>query len=380
MAENEDGAEKTEDASAKKLTEAKNKGNLARSKDLSSAMLLLIAAASLYGTGTLLTKDMASIFSFNFVLDRADLFDMSKMISHLADSSISMIDSMLVLMIVLAVAGVIGSIAIGGLAFSWEPLLPKLSKMNPISGLKRMFSKNSLVELLKSIAKVSLVLGVAAIVLHLYLPEMLGTPFQSLNNAVDHAVSIVIWAFIFVSCAVLLIAAIDAPYQIWSHKDRLKMTKQEVKDEFKNAEGDPQIKARVRQLQRQASMRRMMEDVPKADVIITNPTHFSVALKYESGAKGAPVLLAKGNDFVAFKIREIANFHEIPVIQSPPLARSIYHFTEIGDEIPPGLFQSVAQILAYVYQLRQSRMFGGKPPGPVPNVDVPEEYRWNGDF
>ena len=380
MAENEDGTEKTEDASAKKLDDAKNKGNLARSKDLSSAMLLLVAAASLYATGALLARDISTIFSLNFILDRADIFDVSKMASHLSDSSIAMIDSVLVLMIILAVAGIVGSIAIGGIAFSWEPVTPKLSKMNPISGLKRMFSKNSLVELLKSIAKVSLVLGVAAIVLNLYLPEMLGVPFQTLSVAVEHAIDITIWAFIFVSCAVLLIAAIDVPYQVWAHKDRLKMTKQEVKDEYKNAEGDPQIKARVRQLQRQASMRRMMEDVPKADVIITTPTHFSVALKYESGAKGAPVLLAKGNDFVALKIREIAAFHEIPVVQSPVLARSIYHYTDIGEEIPTGLFQSVAQILAYVYQLKQARLFGGKPPESIPTVDVPEEYHWDGGF
>lgn len=380
MAENEDGTEKTEDASAKKLDDARKKGNLARSKDLSSAMLLLIAAASLYVTGTLLASDMSAVFSLNFILDRSDIFDTSKMASHLSDSSIAMMDSLLVLMLILSVAGIVGSIAIGGLSFSWEPVLPKLSKMNPISGLKRMFSKNSLVELLKSIAKVSLVLIVATIVLHLYLPEMLGVPFQTLSVAVEHAIDITIWAFIFVSCAVLLIAAIDVPYQIWAHKDRLKMTKQEVKDEYKNAEGDPQIKARVRQLQRQASMRRMMEDVPKADVIITNPTHFSVALKYEAGAKGAPVLLAKGNDFVALKIREIGAFHEIPVVQSPVLARSIYHYTDIGEEIPTGLFQSVAQILAYVYQLKQARLFGGQPPESVPSVDVPEEYHWDGNF
>lgn len=380
MAENEDGTEKTEDASAKKLKEARDKGNLARSKDLSSAMLLLIAAASLYATGTLVARDMSFVFSLNFILDRADIFDTSKMATHLSDSSIAMIDSMLVMMLIMFVAGIIGSIAIGGLSFSWEPVRPKLSKMNPIAGLKRMFSKNSLVELFKSIAKVSLVLGVAAFVLNIYLPEMLGVPFESLATAVEHTIDITIWAFIFVSCAVLLIAAIDVPYQAWAHKDRLKMTKQEVKDEYKNAEGDPQIKARVRQLQRQASMRRMMEDVPKADVIITNPTHFSVALKYETGAKGAPVLLAKGNDFVALKIREIAAFHEIPVVQSPVLARSIYHHTEIGAEIPTGLFQSVAQILAYVYQLKQASLFGGKAPDSVPAVDVPEEYRWNGDF
>ncbi|WP_438467259.1 flagellar biosynthesis protein FlhB [Marinomonas sp. PE14-40] len=380
MAENEDGAEKTEDASSKKLDEARNKGNLPRSKDLSSALLLLIAAASLYATGSLLAQDMSNIFEFNFVLSRADMFDVSKMVIHLSDSSIAMMDSLIVMMIVLAIAGIVGSVALGGFNFSWEPVIPKLSKMNPISGLKRMFSLNSLVELLKSIAKVSLVLIVAFFVLKIYLPEMLLVPFQSLELALEHAINVVIWAFVYVSLAVLLIAAVDVPYQAWTHKDKLKMTKQETKDEYKNAEGDPQIKARIRQAQRQASMRRMMEDVPSADVIITNPTHFSVALKYEAGAKGAPKLLAKGNDFVALKIREIGAFHNIPVIQSPVLARSIYHHTDIGEEIPTGLFQSVAQILAYVYQLKQSRLFGAKAPDGVPNVDVPQEFHWDGEY
>jgi flagellar biosynthesis protein FlhB len=167
------------------------------------------------------------------------------------------------------------------------------------------------------------------------------------------------------------------PFQVWSHKEKLKMTKQEVKDEYKQQEGDPLVRGRIRQMQRQAAMNRMMSDVPSADVIITNPTHFSVALKYDQAGGAAPVLLAKGGDFIALKIREVGNHYDIPVIQSPALARAIYHHTEIGDEIPQGLFKVVAQLLAYVYQLRNARM-GAPRPETMPNLDVPDEFQWDG--
>jgi flagellar biosynthetic protein FlhB len=377
MAENEDGSEKTEGASSKKLQDARDKGNIARSKDLSSALLLIVAAATLYGTGTLLARDLAVIFDFNFLVEREDVFDLSRMIFHLYESVVAMMDSMVLLMSVLAAAGIVGSIALGGLNFSWEPLMPKLSKMSPIAGLKRMFSVQSLVELLKAIAKVTLVGIVSYLVLNYFLLETLGLTFQSIELSIAHGIDIVIWSFIFVSLALALIAAIDVPFQVWSHKEKLKMTKQEVKDEFKQQEGDPLVRGRIRQMQRQAAMNRMMSDVPNADVIITNPTHFSVALKYDQTGGSAPILLAKGGDFIALKIREVGNHYDIPVIQSPALTRAIYHHTEIGDEIPQGLFKVVAQLLAYVYQLRNART-GAPRPEAMPNLDVPDEFQWDG--
>ncbi|ETX10890.1 flagellar biosynthesis protein FlhB [Marinomonas ushuaiensis DSM 15871] len=377
MAENEDGSEKTEGASSKKLQDARNKGNLPRSKDLSSALLLIVAAVTIYATGTLLVRDLAALFDFNFIVERADVFDLSRMIFHLYVSVVTMMDSMLLMMSILAAAGIVGSIALGGLNFSWEPLTPKLSKLNPIAGLKRMFSVQSLVELFKSIAKVTLVGFIAFIVLSYFLPETLGLTFQSIQVAIANGIDIIIWSFIFVALALVLIAAIDVPFQIWSHKEKLKMTKQEVKDEFKQQEGDPLVKGRIRQMQRQAAMSRMMSDVPKADVIITNPTHFSVALKYDQSGGEAPILLAKGGDFIALKIREVGNHYDIPVIQSPALARAVYHHTEVGDEIPNGLFKVVAQLLAYVYQLRNART-GAPRPEVMPDLDVPDEFRWDG--
>ncbi|RDL43645.1 flagellar biosynthesis protein FlhB [Marinomonas piezotolerans] len=378
MAENEDGTEKTEDASSKKLEQAREKGNIARSKDLSSAALLIVAALSLYGVGALMVVDLTQLFSFNFVIAREDIFDVALMIHHLYVSVMATMNSLTVFMAIVAVAGIVGSVMLGGFNFSWEPLTPKLSKLSPIQGIKRMFSVQSLVELIKSIFKILLVGGIATLVLMVYLPEITDLTFETPSTALEHAMEVMIWAFIFVSSSLVLIAAIDAPFQVWQHKQKLKMTKQEVKDEHKQADGDPQVKGRIRQLQRQAAMRRMMSDVPEADVIITNPTHFSVALKYEQGTGKAPVLLAKGSDFMALKIREVGNHYDIPVVQSPTLARAVYRYTEIGDEIPEGLFKVIAQLLAYVFQLRRARN-GEQPPDAMPVLDVPEEFHWDGN-
>ena len=377
MAENEDGTEKTEDATEKKLSQAREEGNIPRSRDLSSAALLIVAAASLYMVGMLIVTDLTELFSFNFRIAREDLFDKALMIHHLYESIMATIDSMTVLMTIMAIAGIVGTVALGGFNFSWKAVQPKASKLDPIQGIKRMFSVQSLVELLKSILKVALVGGVATLVLLYYLPTLEDLTFESTGTALTHTVEILLWAFIFVSSSLVIIAAIDVPFQAWQHKDKLKMTKQEVKDEHKQSEGDPQVKGRIRQLQRQAAMTRMMADVPEADVIITNPTHFSVALKYEQDTGKAPVLVAKGPDFIALKIREVGNYYDIPVIQSPALARAVYRYTEIGDEIPEGLFKVIAQLLAYVYQLRMARS-GAQPPEAMPNLDVPDEFQWDG--
>lgn len=377
MAENEDGTEKTEDATQKKLSEARKEGNVPRSRDLSSAALLIVAAMSIYMVGTLIVADLTGLFAFNFRLAREDLFDTALMIHHLYESIMATIDSMTVLMAIISVAGIVGSVALGGLNFSWKAVSPKLSKMNPIQGIKRMFSVQSLVELVKSILKVMLVALVATLVLMNFLPTLTDLTYEATGTALEHTVEILIWAFIFVSSSLVIIAAIDVPFQAWQHKDKLKMTKQEVKDEYKQSEGDPQVKGRMRQMQRQAAMTRMMSDVPEADVIITNPTHFSVALKYEQDTGKAPILLAKGPDFIALKIREVGNYYDIPVIQSPALARAVYKHTEIGDEIPEGLFKVIAQLLAYVYQLRMART-GAKPPEAMPDLDVPDEFEWDG--
>ena len=238
-----------------------------------------------------------------------------------------------------------------------------------------MFSVQALVELLKALAKFLVILAVALVVLSVDQDDLLAIANEPIEPAILHSLKVVGWSAFWLSCGLILIAAVDAPFQLWSHKQKLKMTKQEVRDEYKDTEGKPEVKGRIRQLQREMAERRMMQAVPQADVVITNPTHFAVALKYDPEKGGAPLLLAKGGDFLALKIREIAQEHKVMVLESPGLARAVYYSTELDQEIPAGLYLAVAQVLAYVYQLRQYQAGKGKRPGPLPDLPIPPDLR-----
>ncbi|HSG04697.1 MAG TPA: flagellar type III secretion system protein FlhB, partial [Marinobacterium sp.] len=228
----------------------------------------------------------------------------------------------------------------------------------------------ALVELFKAIAKFLLVGTTAVIVLLLDEPDIASLVVLPIGPGVAEALRIVIWSFLVISASMILIALVDVPYQMYAYTEKMKMTLQEVRDEMKNTEGRPEVRGRIRQLQREISQRRMMQDVPEADVVITNPTHYAVALKYSEAEGGAPLIVAKGSDFIALKIREIAEAYEVPIIESPALARALYYNTEIGDEVPVGLYKSVAQVLAYVFQLRAYR---DEPKGEQPLPPSPEE-------
>lgn len=233
-----------------------------------------------------------------------------------------------------------------------KPMEPKLSKFNPINGFKRIFSKDSLFELLKSVIKV----GVIAYVAYTNLVEEADNLFVlyeiSLNQAIALVGNIIIEFGIEISIVFIVIGIIDYMYQKWKFGEDMKMTKQEVKDEYKNTEGDPQIKGRIRQKMREASQRRMMQDVPKADVVITNPTHFAVAIKYDAEVSKAPIVVAKGEDYLAQKIKEVARENNVEIVENKPLARMLYHNVDIGAEIPPELYQAVAEVLAMVYHMK----------------------------
>ncbi len=275
----------------------------------------------------------------------------------------------------IAVAAIIGSVGVGGWNMSFQALAPDLKKMDPIAGIKkRLFSISSLVELLKAIGKFVVVAVVAILVIYFYFPRMLSLSKMSLDVAVSSTLNTLVFCYLFIVLSVLVIVFIDVPFQIWNHTKSLKMTKDEVKREMKDTEGKPEVKSKVRQLQREMAQRRMMGNVPEADVVITNPTHYAVALKYEPGSEGAPMLIAKGADLVALKIREIATFHKVDVLESPLLARAIYNTTELDQEIPEGLYRAVAQILAYVYQLKAYRNGEAPAPGPLPEIVPPEGY------
>lgn len=373
--ENEDGQEKTEEPTAKKLEEARKKGDIPRSKDLNTMLLTLVAAGSLLVFGPGIADVILDIFHYNFSIRREDIFDTQGMFRHLTQSVKEAILGLLPLMAVLVLATLVAPISLGGWNFSTEALTPKFSRLNPIEGIKRLFSLNSLVELVKSIGKVAVVGVSAYLVFHAYKLELPSLSWMAPEFAFGRMVEILAWVAIWISSSLILIVLIDVPFQLYQHNEKMKMTLQEVKDEMKNTEGKPEVKGRIRQLQREMANRRMMADVPQADVVITNPTHFAVALKYEDGQMGAPELLAKGGDEVAFKIREIADAHDIPVLQIPPLSRAIYYSTEIGESIPEGLYMAVAQVLAYVYQLKQSSKGKASHPGKAPSPDIPDEYK-----
>ena len=375
MAESESGADKSEEPTEKRLRESREKGQLARSRELNTVAVTLGGIGGLLASGGSLAGSLMAMMRGNFELRRETLLDESAMIALLMQSGMLALQAIMPLLLVLLLVSIVGPISLGGWLFSAKAMAPKFSRMNPGAGLKRMFSTKALVELLKALGKFLVVLGVALLVLNAYQDDLLSIAKQPLDLAIMHSVEIVGWCALWMACGLILIAVVDVPFQLWDNKQKMMMTKQEVRDEYKDSEGKPEVKSRIRQLQREMAERRMMQAVPDADVVITNPTHFAVALKYDGSRGGAPMLVAKGGDFLALKIREIAQQHEVTVLESPALARAVYFSTEIDQEIPAGLYLAVAQVLAYVYQLRQYRTGKGRRPDPLGGLPIPPDLR-----
>ncbi|PSF06177.1 flagellar biosynthetic protein FlhB [Marinobacter fuscus] len=372
--ENDNSQEKTEEPTPRRLEKAREDGQTARSRELATMAVLLAGAGGLLVFGASLGAALEGIMRDAFVIERSAIFDTRHMSVQLILAAKEAAWALSPILVMLLIAAVVGSIGIGGMLFSAKAIAPKANRMDPIKGLGRMFSMRSLIELVKAIAKVGLVMSVAILILNLRTEDLLSIAEEPAIPAMEHVLWTLGWSFFFLSCATILIAMIDVPFQIYDHQKKLRMTKQEVKDEFKDTEGKPEVKGRIRQLQREMAQRRMMQDVPTADVVITNPTHYAVALKYDQGSMGAPVLVAKGADEVAFKIMEIAREHKVEVLRTPPLTRAVYHNTELGQEIPDGLYMAIAQVLAYVFQLRQFRKGRGEKPG-MPDFPIPPEMR-----
>lgn len=372
MAENEDGTEKSEEPTEKKLREAREKGQVPRSRELTTLLMTLGGAVFLYFFGAQMMQDFEAIFTKGLSFDRSHAYDFqmaTNLILGLVVHSIYMTVPFLLLMVLIAI---VSPMLLGGWNFSTQALAPKISKLNPVSGIKKMFSMNALMELFKAFAKFTLVSIVAGFFLWYSYEEIISIGIEPPKQALAHAGQLIVEAFIFVSLSLILIAAIDVPFQIHQHITQLKMTKQEVKEEHKQQEGSPEVKGRIRQLQREMSQKRMMQKVPEADVVITNPTHFAVALKYNPEEMAEPMVLALGSDFMAAQIRTLAKEHNIPLIEAPPLARALYYNAEVDRPIPYELFRAVAAILAYVYQLRD-----GKKTERVDfdNLPIPEEMQ-----
>ncbi len=374
MAENQDGQEKSEDPTSKKQEESRKKGQLPRSKELTTFFGLLMAIIGIMIFAADLIEVITSIMKTNFSVERAVLFDNNQLMLHFKPELANMLKALIPLFLLLVITVILSSALLGGFNFSSQAMGFKFNKMNPLKGMKKIFGTQGLVELVKSIFKIGLLGAIAVFFLWQARFELSGLSQEPFPGAFLHAMELISWQFLLVTLGMIVVVLIDVPYQIWTHTQQLKMTKQEVKDESKNTEGNPEIKGRQRQLQREVAMQRMMGDVPKADVIITNPTHFSVALQYDPEGSGAPLMLAKGADLVALQIRNVAAAHEIPIMEVPPLARAIYYSVEIGDEIPAGLYVAVAQILAYIFQLKNGEVDETMKPD-LSDLPIPAELR-----
>ncbi|WP_294912750.1 flagellar biosynthesis protein FlhB [uncultured Gilliamella sp.] len=375
MADDSD-LDKSEQPTDSKLKKAKEKGQIPRSRELTSLMILLVGILLFWVMGThFVSKLKAIIQQAMLVAHRTD--DDKQIIFNLINLLTAGFWAILPIFVGLVIVAIIAPLSVGGLLFSLQSIKPNLGKLNPISGFKRLFSLRIFSELFKSILKVVLIAFAAALFLIHQFPNMLVLPSMYLNNALSQVMQLLIYASLLIVLALIPMVGFDIFYQIWSNLKKLKMSKQEVKDEFKEQEGNPQIKGRIRQMQQAMARRRMMKDVPKANVIVTNPTHYAVALQYDEKTMSAPRILAKGTDNIASKIKQIAQEHQIPQLEAPPLARALYRHGEIGKSIPAELYAAVAQILAWVYQLKRWHRYGGEKPLKPTNLSIPESLSVN---
>lgn len=354
MAEEQTGQERTEQPTERRLQEARKKGQVPRSKELNTMLSLLLASISLLVFGGYISRNLMQISVEGFSIPRELAFDAAQLpfqFMYMASQALLALSPFMAILLVSVFAG---PLLMGGWSFSLESISFKLEKLDPIKGLARIFSLKSLVELAKALAKFVLLLGAAILVFFSIDQELLSLSSMTPKAAGLEAATILVQVLLILSATMILIVALDVPFELWNHSKQLRMTKQEIKDEMKETDGNPQVKQRIRTLQRQLAEGRMMEDVKTADVVITNPTHYAVALQYLDRPGSAPKVVAKGKDLTALRIRSIAADCDIPIFEAPPLARALYRSTEIGYEIPHVLYMAVARVLAYVFQLKSA--------------------------
>ena len=368
MAENDNDQERTERPTAKRLEKAREEGHVPRSAELNAATVLLVTAGSLHFLGGSIGATLFDIMKSALNVSPAEAVDPGLALSA---APAELLRALIVLAPVLGltlVAALVAPLALGGWNLSFVALAPDFTRLDPIAGFGRFFSAQGAVELGKAFGKFLVVGVVAVIVLRKQSPQLLALGAEPLPVGIAHAANLASDALLAVSGGLALIAAVDVPWQLWQYSKKLSMTREEIRQEFKESEGAPEVKGRIRRTQREIARRRMMHEVPKADVVVVNPTHFAVALRYDEKRTRAPLVVAKGTDLVAARIREIATEHSVPIFEAPPLARALYHNVEIGSEIPATLYAAVAQVLTYIYQLKAARTSGARPPEP-PAID-----------
>ncbi len=373
MADNTSDQEKTEEPSAKRLLDAKKKGQVPRSRELNVTLSTLGGGFLLLMSLGEIQQSISRTFHTSYKISNHAMLNNDHIINIMGATFSEVLASLSFLFAMLMLIVMFGPAMIGGWSFSIDALSIKVSKLNPMKGFKRMFGMNGLMELTKSVLKVILIASIAYIFFSINIENFMSLANEHHDLAIKHSVSMVLSSFLFIAFGLIVIVGIDVPYQLWNHKKQLKMSLQELKDEFKETEGNPESKSRTRNMQREIAQRKMLQEVPQADVIIVNPTHYSVALRYDQDHDGAPVLLAKGVDNMAMKIREIAVSHKVPVFTAPLLARAIYHTTDIEKEVPSDLYIAVAKVLAYVFQLKTAKP--GNYPNPPTDLSIPKEFR-----
>lgn len=370
----ENDFERTEPASPRRLEQAREEGQVARSQELNTFALLATVGVSTWILGGQLLSGLTGLMRGGLTLSAEDGFHSEQMLRLLGRHASTGFLTIAPVLAAAFLAALVAPTLLNGWLFTFKPLQPNFSRLDPLSGFGRIFSVHALVELAKAIAKVLVVGGVATLVIWNSLDAVLSLSQEATASATMHAARLVGWTLILMMGGMVLIVAIDVPYQLWNHYRKLRMSRAELKREAKETEGDPQIKARIRSLQREAARKRMMAEVPKADVVITNPTHYSVALSYKENAMRAPRVVAKGRDLTAMRIRELAKEHRIPIVEAPPLARALYRHTDIEDEVPETLYTAVAEVLAYVFQLRRFNLEGGRVPQLPGEIVVPADF------
>jgi flagellar biosynthesis protein FlhB len=370
MAEESD-LEKTEPASPERLVKAREEGQVARSRELVTFVVLTTALGGLWATGNTIGANFGNAMRNGLQFERSSAFDASHMVVHAEIAVVHAMQALMPLLVLMLLAALLAPMMLGGWLLSTKSLAPNFSKLNPVAGIGRMFSTETLAELVKTMIKSLLVGGIAWWVISDNLTSIMALMNEPISAALPDTLRVVARTCALIIGSLLLVVAIDVPYQLWSHAHKLRMSREDLRQEQKENDGDPQIKAQIRRQQQQMAKRRMMAEVPKADIIVTNPTHFAVALKYRDKEMHAPRVVAKGTDLVALRIRGLAQEHKVPILEAPALTRALYRHTQLGHEIPVALYAAVAEVLAWAYQLHHLGSDGGMLPNAPTNLPVP---------
>lgn len=374
MAEQQDSQEKTEQPTPKRLADARRKGQIARSRELTTMLVLFGGAIALFLSGHHTMHGLSAIMVESFELSQPEVFAPHFVEMRFMEIILHALGAIAPLLVAATVIAVLAPLALGGWSLSAEALQPKFERLDPVKGMKRVFGPKGLMEGAKAFAKFVLIIGFAIAALYVEQDAILALGRGDVDRAMADSGTILFAVFLVASAATILVALVDVPFQLWQHNKQLRMSRRELKDEMKETDGSPELKGRVRALQQEVSRRRMMEAVPEADVVVTNPEHYAVALKFDPDTMAVPVVVAKGVDEVARVIRELAARSGVARVDAPPLARALYYSTKVDREIPAGLYVAVAKVLAYVFQLR-----AGAPVALPADLPIPPELRRGGE-